>query len=235
MPPTDLSHRFAALTTAHVADACVRASVPVRCAPAGTHAVAPGMRLAGRVLPSRHVGSVDVFLEALEGAEPGDVLVVDNGGRLDESCVGDLVVAEVASAGLSGVVAWGLHRDTADIIAIGLPVFSLGSTPSGPLSVTGRPDDALSSATVGEWTVGKGDVVFGDEDGVLFTPAEQVGDLLTLAEKIRDTEHRQAERIRDGKSLREQLLFARFLQHRTANPALTFREHLRAIGGAIEE
>src|SRR2546429_4593028 len=44
----------------------------------------------------------------------------------------DLAVLEAANAGLSGVVIWGLHRDTADIRAIGLPVFSLGHLPTGP-------------------------------------------------------------------------------------------------------
>jgi regulator of RNase E activity RraA len=39
------------------------------------------------VCPAQHAGSVDVFLEAFGTAAPGDVLVVDNGGRLDESCV----------------------------------------------------------------------------------------------------------------------------------------------------
>src|SRR5205823_14289002 len=63
-------------------------------------------------------------------AAPGDVLVVDNGGRCDESCVGDLVVLEAQAAGLGGIVIWGLHRDTADIRAIGLPVFSLGAIPT---------------------------------------------------------------------------------------------------------
>jgi 4-hydroxy-4-methyl-2-oxoglutarate aldolase len=61
---------------------------------------------------ARHAGSIDVFLEALELARPGDVLVVDNGGREDESCVGDLVALEVQRAGLAGIVIWGLHRDT---------------------------------------------------------------------------------------------------------------------------
>ena len=66
------------VTTAHITDGCVRAGVEVRCAPAGTAAITPGTRLAGRVLPVRHSGSVDIFLEALEHARPGDVLVVDN-------------------------------------------------------------------------------------------------------------------------------------------------------------
>jgi len=92
MDHEDIRQRFAALTTAHLADACIRAQTPVRCAPALLQAVVPGSRLAGRVIPARHAGSVDIFLEALLEAAPGDVLVVDNGGRLDESCVGDLVV-----------------------------------------------------------------------------------------------------------------------------------------------
>ena len=85
----------------------------MRCAPALVHIVVPGSRLAGRASPTRHVGSVDIFLEAFETAAPGDVLVVDNGGRLDEACVGDLVVLEAQAAGLDGIVIWGLHRDTA--------------------------------------------------------------------------------------------------------------------------
>jgi regulator of RNase E activity RraA len=235
MDQHEVRRRFEALTTAHLADACVRAGVPVRCAPAPMGAVVPGGRLAGRVLPARHAGSVDVFLEAFTGAEAGDVLVVDNGGRRDEACVGDLVVLEAQAAGVAGVVIWGLHRDTADIRAIGLPVFSLGSIPTGPLSPGERPAGALESAAVGEWTVGRADVVFGDDDGVLFLPADRAGELLTLAEGIRDTERRQAARIREGTTLRAQVGFDGYLAARRERPSLTFREHLRSVGGAIEE
>jgi regulator of RNase E activity RraA len=199
------------------------------------HAVVSGSRLAGRVSPARHVGSVDVFLEAFEEVEAGDVLVVDNGGRLDEACVGDLVALEARDAGLEGLVIWGLHRDTADIREIGLPVFSLGAIPTGPQRLDARPHRALESATVGEWTVGRDDLVLGDDDGVLFVPASGAGDVFTLAETIRDTERRQAGRIRAGVSLRSQLQFDTYLARRRQTPSLTFREHLRAVGGAIEE
>ena len=227
--------RFTALTTAHVADACIRARVPVRCAPAPLHPVVPGSRLAGRVSPARHTGSVDIFLESLETAAPGDVLVVDNGGRLDEACVGDLVVLEAQAAGLDGIVIWGLHRDTADIRAIGLPVFSLGSIPTGPQRLDARPHDAMRSARIGEWTVGRDDLVFGDDDGVLFVPASGAGEILALAENIRDTERHQAERIRGGTSLRRQVSFDAYLARRRQSPSFSFREHLRTVGGAIEE
>jgi regulator of RNase E activity RraA len=233
MDHQELRRRFATLTTAHLADACIRAQIPVRCAL--LHAVVPGSRLAGRASPARHVGSVDIFLEALEGAAPGDVLVVDNGGRLDESCVGDLVALEAQAAGLEGIVIWGLHRDTADVRAIGLPVFSLGAIPTGPQRLDVRPQNALESAIVGDWTAGREDLVLGDDDGVLFVPATRAGDIFTLAETIRDTERRQAERIRAGASLRRQVQFDTYLAQRQRTPSLSFRDHLRAVGGAIEE
>jgi regulator of RNase E activity RraA len=235
MDDSELQERFTTLTTAHLTDGCIRAGVPVRCAPAGTRAVVPGSRLAGWVSPAKHSGSVDVFLEAFEESAPGEVLVADNGGRLDESCIGDLVVLEAKAAGLGGVVIWGLHRDTADIREIGLPVFSLGSIPTGPLTLTERPAEALESATVGEWTVGRSDLVLGDDDGVVFIPADRADEILSLAEAIRDTERHQADRIRAGVSLREQVHFGAFLAERAKTPSLTFREHLRSVGGAIEE
>ena len=236
MDSNEAGERFAELTTAHLADGCLRAGVEVRCAPAGLRSVTAGQRLAGRVAPARHVGSVDIFLEALETtAAAGDVLVDDNDGRLDEACVGDLVVLEAASAGVPGLLVWGLHRDTADIRSIGLPVFSLGSIPTGPLRLDRRPDAPLASARVGNWTVGPADLVFGDDDGVLFLPAARAAEVLNLAERVRDTERNQASRMRAGQSLRRQLSFGDYLARRAEQPTWTFREHLRSISGAIEE
>lgn len=228
----DLQKRFASLTTAHVADACLRAGLPVRTV--SLRPVTPG-KVAGRVLPARHVGSVDIFLEAFESADDGDVLVVDNGGRRDEACVGDLVALEAQAAGIAGLVVWGLHRDTVDIQATGMPVFSLGAMPTGPLRLDPLPDDALRAATVGEFTVTRADVVLGDEDGVVFIPADRADELLDLADSIHATERRQAELIHAGTSLREQVRFDVYLAERKKRPSLTFREHLRGVGGAIEE
>jgi regulator of RNase E activity RraA len=192
------------------------------------------MRLAGRVLPVRHAGSVDVLLEAIESAQPHDVLVVDNGDRRDESCVGDLIALEAYAAHLGGIVIWGLNRDSAEIADIGMALFSTGTLPTGPLRLDERDALALESAVIGEWLVDTGDVVFGDDDGVLFVPAERLTDVLDAAEAIRDTEVAQASRIRSGTSLREQVRFAEFLEQRANEPGLTLREHLRRVGGAIE-
>src|SRR6201985_1035467 len=75
---------FAGCSTPLVADPCIRRKVPLRVAPPGIGAVIPGRQIAGRALPARHYGSVDVFLEAVSSAAYGDVLVVDNDGRGDE-------------------------------------------------------------------------------------------------------------------------------------------------------
>lgn len=226
--------RFDNLTTAHLADACIRLGIPVRIAPHTIVALTPGDRLAGRALPVRHAGSVDIYLEALESSSPGDVLVVDNGGRTDEACVGDLVALEVREAGLAGILIWGLHRDSADLRAIGLPLFSMGVTPTGPLRVHERAADALTAARVGDLTVTAADAVFADDDGALFVPLDRADDVMAAAEGIRDTERAQAERITAGTTFREQARFSEYLAARDANPTLTFREHLRSVGGEIE-
>ncbi len=235
MDHEELQRRMASVSAANVADGCVRLGLPVRFGPPLLRPVAPGSRIAGRALPARHTGSVDIFLEAFERAEPGDVLVADNGGRLDEACIGDLVVIEARTAGLSGVVIWGLHRDTADIQEIGLPVYSLGSVPAGPTRLDPRPADALEVATIGNWTLTSDDLVIADDDGVLFVPADRAGEVLELAAGIRDTEKEQAERARLGVTLRAQFNFGQYLERRAEAPSLTFRDHLRTQGSAIEE
>ena len=229
------SELLANLSTPHLADACLRVGAPVRCAPAGVTGVQRGMRCAGRALPVRHVGSVDVFLEALEHARPGDVLVVDNGGRLDEACVGDLVTLEVQKAGLHGIVIWGLHRDTDELLSIGLPLFSLGTMATGPQRLDPHPADSMKSARVGHWNITQQDVVACDSDGVLFMPAEQLQEIMVAATNIRETERQQAEKMQAGISLREQTRFAEYLSTRAVNSSVRFREHLRRLGRAIEE
>lgn len=234
MDAVELQRTYLDLTTPHVADACMRLGVPVRCAPAGMRPLWEGLHLVGRARPARHAGSVDVFLEAVGNAEPGDVLVVDNGGRRDEACVGDLVTLEVGSAGLAGIVIWGLHRDTAELRTIRLPVFSEGVLPVGPQRLDPQDPEALVSARVGDHLVTTDDVVLGDDDGVLFLPISRAADIAETARSIRDTERAQAARMANGRTFRSQAMFTEYLAARDAD-GRTFREHLRSLGGAIEE
>jgi 4-hydroxy-4-methyl-2-oxoglutarate aldolase len=231
----ELSEKFAELSTPLIADAALRLRLSARFARSGISAVIPGRRIAGRALPAKHFGSVDVFLEAMESAETGDVLVIDNGGRTDEGCIGDLTALEARAAGLAGILVWGTHRDTPELKQIGFPIFSYGSSPSGPQRLDSRTKDALRAAKFGEVEVTRDDVVFADDDGCIFVRSESVQQILQTARQIWETERKQAERIKRGDTLSKQLKFAEYLRKSAADPEYTFRQHLRDVGGAIEE
>src|SRR5216683_6666028 len=218
MEAESLSRAFAELSTPLIADAALRLKSPFRISPPGIRPITPNQRLAGPALPVRHFGSVDVFLEAMQGAQPGDVLVIDNGGRLDEGCIGDLTALEAKNCRLAGMIVWGAHRDTPELRQISLPIFSYGTCPSGPRRLDPRDPLALHSARFGDFVVERSDVAFADDDGCLFVLAQHADNLLSVAREIWERERRQAEAIKSGRSLREQLDFARYLKKRAADP-----------------
>src|SRR5438105_4814802 len=218
MTAKSLYRAFAQLSTPLIADAALRLKIPFRISPPGSRAVMPNQSLAGPALPVRHSGSVDVFLEAMQAARPGDVLVIDNGGRLDEGCIGDLTALEAKNCGLTGIIVWGAHRDTPELRQIRLPIFSYGMWPSGPQRLDTRDSSALHSARFGNFVVERSDMAFADDDGCLFVLAKHTDNLLSVAHEIWERERRQVEAIKNGHSLREQLDFARYLEERVVDP-----------------
>jgi 4-hydroxy-4-methyl-2-oxoglutarate aldolase len=230
-PPID---ELRNLTTPHLADGCLRADVPIRCAPADVRPLLPGMRCAGRVRPVRHVGSIDIFFEVLQGAAPGEVLVIDNGGRLDEACVGDIVALEVKAAGMAGIVIWGLHRDSRELSEIGFPLFSLGALPTGPQHLRARHSDVFSRATVGAHAVTAGDFVVADANGILFLPEDRLADIMAAAVGYREKEARQLDAMRAGRSFRSQIQFDGYLVRRNQDVSYSFRQHLKDVAAAGE-
>lgn len=221
-------------TTPFIADACVQLSLPVRVGPFGLKPNLPGSKAAGPARPARHAGSTDVFLEAIANANKGDVLVIDNGGRHDEGCIGDLVVGEAFMSGLAATVCWGTHRDTAAILAFGAKVWSLGTCPNGPLELRTRHVTALEAANIGHVTVTLEDYVFADDDGVVVVAAADLDRIVGAARDIAAREGAQAVRLMKGELLRQQLDLDKYVAARNSNPEFTFREHLKAFGGAIE-
>ncbi|NUU06045.1 RraA family protein [Leifsonia sp. C5G2] len=219
--------------TAAIADAAVRLGIAVHTAPVSLVALLPGRPFAGPAAPVTHLGSVDVLLETIDDAPPGAVLVVDNGGRDDEACVGDLMLLEAREAGMAGAVIWGRHRDSAQLREIGLPVFSRGSHPFGPRRVPPA-GTAMRSAFLDGVTVTADHWVVGDDDGVLVLAAGDREQLFAEALRIQTVEGAQAERMRTGSSLRDQLDFARYRHRQAEDPTLTLRRYLAETGGAIE-
>lgn len=222
-------------TTPFIADACVVLSLPVRVGAHGLTCNFPGSKAAGPARPARHAGSTDVFLEAIAAAAKGDILVIDNGGRNDEGCIGDLVVGEAFMSGLAATICWGTHRDTGAINAIGARVWSLGTCPNGPLELRRRVPTALEAASLGHHvTVTLDDYVFADDDGVVVVAAADLPRIVDAARDIAAREGAQAVRLLNGELLRTQLDLDRYVANRSADPNHTFRDHLKWFGGAIE-
>jgi len=98
-----------------------------------------------------------------------------------------------------------------------------------------RSPSALKSATIGPFEVKSDDVVFGDDDGVVFIARSRLKGVIETARKIGNTERRQAANVQQGRLLREQLQLGKYLKKRSRDSSFTFRRHLRELGGAIEE
>lgn len=231
---TEIAAAFAALSTANVADACVRLRVPMSLAPAEVRPLFRPVRCSGRALPVTHFGSVDVFFEAFDHAAPGDVLVIDNDGRDDEGCIGDLTVLEAIGARVAGIVVWGMHRDTFELHELALPVFSTGSFPAGPREARKRTREPLLPCRFAGFEVTREHTVFTDEDGVVFVSEAHIEAVLESAKTIREMESRQAQAARGGTSLRAQFEWELYLETRRERPEYTLREHLQRIRAAIE-
>ena len=144
-------------------------------------AMIPEVRMAG---PAFTVVAEDDHLpvmSALTEAAPGDVLVVATNGST-RAVYGELFATEARRRGLAGIVADGYCRDLRGLRAIGLPVYARGTTPRSGKSVS----RAAHGATIhcGGIEVSAGDIVFGDDDGLLIAPADRIAAALDTAELI---------------------------------------------------
>ena len=149
-------------------------------------AVIDDVRMAG---PAFTVVAKDDHLpvmSALAEAAPGDVLVIAaNGGS--RAVFGELFATEARRRGLAGIVTDGFCRDLRGLREIALPVFARGSTPRSGTTVSRA---ALGTTiTCGGVEVSPGDIVFGDDDGLLIAPADRIAAALDTAELIGRSEH----------------------------------------------
>jgi 4-hydroxy-4-methyl-2-oxoglutarate aldolase len=151
--------------------------------------VAAGMQCFGPAFTVRCWPADNLTIHrAVELAARGDVLVIDGGSGRDTALLGDILVYAAHLRGLAGIVLQGLVRDSAAIGAQGLPVFAAGATARGPVKETlGSIQAPIQCAGV---LVRPGDLVAGDDDGVVVVPREEAG---AVAERLRLSHDREVQ------------------------------------------
>ena len=186
--------KFAASILADVAGR--RGTLDGRIAP-----VSPGMRFAGPAITVEvRPGDNLMIHAAMALARPGDVLVID--GKADRSCalMGSIMMNACRKLALAGVVLDAAIRDIEELRELGFPVFAVGANPNGPTKfVPGRINWPISCGGI---AVAPGDLVIGDDDGVVVIEREKAGSLLApAARKVQDERARIAD-IAAGRNLR---------------------------------
>ena len=149
--------------------------------------------------PKQHLGTLPI-----EAAQPGDVIVVDNGGRPDQSCWGGLLALAAKTKGISGVVIDGACRDIDESRDVGFPVYARGAV---PMTARGRVMQEAYNQEI-EFAgvqVHPGDLVIADGSGVVIIPRSKEEEIVREAEEVAATEARMSEGIRQGMSVLEVL------------------------------
>jgi len=197
--------RLEKLSTSNVADALD--ALGLKGATYGVRPVWPSMKkISGRAVtikmtaagltPSkRHLG-----INAIDLAESGDVIVIDNGGRIDTSCWGGILANGAKMKGLSGVVIDGACRDVDDCVEVDFPVYARGSVVA---TARGRIMEEATNVMIQFCgvQVRPGDIVLADKSGVVVIPQERFMDVLEKAESLYQKEEAMVSEIRSGASL----------------------------------
>ena len=136
--------------------------------------------------------------KAVSLARPGDVLVVENGGFTEAGLWGEIITVAAMQRGIVGIVTNGAVRDTVPIGRLGFPVFSAGVSIKGTTkAVPGKINVAVSFGGV---VVSPGDVIVGDNDGVVVVPRDEAPQVLQAAAAKERAEAEIIRRIRAGES-----------------------------------
>jgi RraA family protein len=161
--------------------------------------VTPGMQCFGPAVTVRCWPADNLTIHrAVELAGHGDVLVIDGGSDGETALLGDILVYAARLRGVAGIVLQGLIRDRGALAAQGLPVFARGATARGPVKQT------LGAIQVpiqcGGVPVRPGDLVAGDDDGVVVVPREQAAAVAERLRVIHDTEERVKRALAAGQT-----------------------------------
>lgn len=169
----------------------------LRVLPAALRPIRAGLRLLGRAVTADAREDLMPMLAGLQAAGPGDVLVA--AGSSEHAVAGELFASEALRRGLAGLVIDGFCRDSRTLARLDLPVYARGVVPTAcparAVPVIGVP------ITIGSVVVRPGDLVLGDDDGLVVFTAEEVEARIDAAEAIQRREVALQADIAAGTSL----------------------------------
>jgi 4-hydroxy-4-methyl-2-oxoglutarate aldolase len=177
------------LPTATISDALDRLGIVGQCL--GIAPLDPRFQLAGRAFTLRYrpTGLVERgnVGDYIDDVPPGEIVVLDNAGRLDCTVWGDILTAVSYRRGIGGTVIHGVCRDVQRALDLGYPIFSRGR-----YMRTGKDRVEVESMqapiSVGEIQVRPGDILVGDADGILVIPRVRESEVFETAREIEAAE-----------------------------------------------
>lgn len=197
-PAPELVEPFKGFVTCNVGDALGRfGAMDYRIKP-----MVPGWRMAGPAitLRARPCDNLLVY-KALEIAQPGDVLVISYYEYETNSVWGDLTSMIGKARGLAGMVTDGVVRDLAGLRAVDLPIFAIGLTPNSPQK--DGPGEINVPVVCGGVIVNPGDIILGDDDGVVVVPQALASTVIEKTRAIIAKEEKMVADIKAGKLIPE--------------------------------
>lgn len=191
--PSDIA-AFANVPTGYAVDAMGgRGTLDYRIKP-----LAPATSILVGVAITCQCGPADnlALFTALATAKAGDILVAATDGCTSTSVTGDLVMGMAKNRGLKGLVTDGLVRDLAGILGVGLPVYCAGITANSP--VRNWPGTVGQPVVLGSVTIESGDIIIGDNDGIVVVPRGEIGAVLAKLADVRAAEAALEAKVKAG-------------------------------------
>lgn len=151
----------------------------------------------GSNCPSGHMGA-----DPLDAAQAGDVLVFDNGGRLDQNCWGEIVTHAAIQKGVVGVIIDGAARDVDVTKEMGFPVYARGIV---PLTARNRnvQGDYNCPVKIGTLQINPGEIVVADINGIVVVPCDRAEEVLGICLEMFKKEEKIISRIKKGISFKD--------------------------------
>lgn len=195
--PADLIAKYHNIAVSHVSDCMSRLcglGPGIRPLQTGKRTIMAGSAVTVRTRPGDNL----LVYKALTMAGAGDVLVVDGGGDLSNALLGEIMFSLAVSRGLAGIVVNGAIRDSAWAKENALPIFCAGVCHRGPYR--NGPGEINYPIAINGTVISPGDLVIGDDDGVVCVAREEAHPLQQRAIEKHEADQKQMREIADGTS-----------------------------------